>query len=185
MYENIGKKIKGLAVWMFIVDAIGGIITGIVLAAEEGIFILISIGAPIVAWISSWLLYGFGELIDACYDNKINTSKILDIISQPIKIANSQQAQNEVTTHQKTNSVKKEETSSYDIKVDTYEIVNDSTIKCANCGTEQNKNRVVCWNCGKPFVPYYCANCKHLGPYTGNCPSCNSSIKIYVNEKTV
>ncbi len=67
MYDEIGKKIKRLAIATFIVEAIAAIITGIVLITEYvdlWIVLLVFILGPIVAWVSSWLLYGFGEIID-------------------------------------------------------------------------------------------------------------------------
>ena len=77
MYENIGKKIKGLAKWTFVIEAvvffIGGFI-GVFLAIDRSneklvIFcILTMIIGPLLAWISSWVLYGFGELIDKTTD---------------------------------------------------------------------------------------------------------------------
>lgn len=82
MYKNIGKKIKGLAKATFIVEAISAVITGMILGIVwyswgeyEGAFVALGImvGGPIIAWVSTWLLYGFGELID-------KTSKISDKI---------------------------------------------------------------------------------------------------------
>ena len=75
MYDNIGKKIKGLAVGVCVVEAIGAVICGILLCIEEEAFayVLISIFGPIVAWVSSWLLYGFGELIDRVCEIAKNT----------------------------------------------------------------------------------------------------------------
>ena len=66
MYDNIGGKIKGLAKATFIVEAIAAIIVGISLwvETEEWWCALILFCGPIVAWVSSWLLYGFGEIID-------------------------------------------------------------------------------------------------------------------------
>ena len=55
-------------------------IVTIVLATDEDFIdtaiILLFVG-PIVAWISSWLLYGFGELIDKVCDIERNT-RIVD-----------------------------------------------------------------------------------------------------------
>ena len=82
MYKNIGKKIKGLAKATFIVEAISAVITGMILGIVwyswgeyEGAFVALGImvGGPIIAWVSTWILYGFGELID-------KTSKISDKI---------------------------------------------------------------------------------------------------------
>ena len=77
MYDNIGGKIKGFAKVSFIVAAIAEVITGIALmAADEDLILyglLVMVVGPIVAWVSSWLLYGFGELIDKASDIERNT----------------------------------------------------------------------------------------------------------------
>lgn len=68
MYDNIGGKIKGLAKATFIVEAIAAVISGIAVMAidEEMILIglLVMVIATIVAWVSSWFLFGFGQLIE-------------------------------------------------------------------------------------------------------------------------
>ena len=77
MYDNIGEKIKGLAIAFFIVEAIAAVIAGIALMAIDEDLILFGaltlIVGPVVAWVSSWLLYGFGELIDKTCDIERNT----------------------------------------------------------------------------------------------------------------
>lgn len=66
MYDKIGSKIKKLAVWVCVIMSLLGIVTGIALWAvlESAIFGLLILVVPFFSWISSWLLYGFGELID-------------------------------------------------------------------------------------------------------------------------
>ncbi len=68
MYDNIGGKIKGLAKAMFIVEVIGAVIAGIALVATDAGFILIGLltlfCGPIIAWVGSWILYAFGELVE-------------------------------------------------------------------------------------------------------------------------
>ena len=80
LFSNIGKKIKGLAIGTFVVEAIGAIITGIILIATDDDYLLyglISIfWGPIVALFLSWLLYGFGELIDKTCKIERNTIDI-------------------------------------------------------------------------------------------------------------
>lgn len=77
MYDNIGGKIKGLAKATFIVEAIAAVITGIALMDSDDdmfpVVLLVMVVGPIVAWVSSWLLYGFGELIDKTCDIARNT----------------------------------------------------------------------------------------------------------------
>ena len=71
MYDNIGEKIKRLAKVCWIIEAICCVIIGIFLMANEiggdsWLFFgpACIIGGPLAAWVSSWLLYGFGEMID-------------------------------------------------------------------------------------------------------------------------
>ena len=76
MYDNIGKKIKALAKWTFIVEAIAAAIAGIALMFTDEELIIFGLLAlllgPVVAWVSSWLLYGFGELVDKVCDIESN-----------------------------------------------------------------------------------------------------------------
>ena len=72
MYDNIGKKIKILAKILFIIGAVASMIVGITLmiidksgrgvVGLQGLLWLLL--GPIVAWFSSWGLYGLGELIE-------------------------------------------------------------------------------------------------------------------------
>lgn len=65
LYENIGGKIKNWAKWIFIVEAIGAVIAGLALAVnEDALYIFIAIIGPIIAWVGSWILYAFGELVE-------------------------------------------------------------------------------------------------------------------------
>ena len=80
MYNNIGGKIKGLAKGFFFIEALASIIGGIALILEshrdDEIFIgvIIIIAGPIIAWISSWFLYAFGELVEKTCEIARNTS---------------------------------------------------------------------------------------------------------------
>ena len=82
MYNNIGEKIKGVAKTTFIVEALASIIAGIVLWVDTGeaLFALLLFGGPMVALVSSWILYGYGEIIDTLYNieknNSCNQSKL-------------------------------------------------------------------------------------------------------------
>ena len=82
LFENIGKKIKALAKWSFVVVAVVSILVGIIgtVAALDGdeslvaIFLPITFAGPILALLSAWMLYGFGELIDKVSDIAKNTA---------------------------------------------------------------------------------------------------------------
>lgn len=71
MFDEIGKKIKGLAVGIFaigIFTAIITCITSIIIFGGDAKGILIGIvGAMLIvlfSWISTWRLYGYGEIVD-------------------------------------------------------------------------------------------------------------------------
>lgn len=67
MYTCIGKKLKGLAIAMFIILVIAAVACGFVFSDElnsEGLGFLIFLSGAFIAVVSLWVLYGFGELID-------------------------------------------------------------------------------------------------------------------------
>ena len=70
LYADIGSKVKGLAKWGFVVEAVGTAIGGIFFLIEEEFlygFLLLILG-PLAAWAGSWILYAFGELVEkACH----------------------------------------------------------------------------------------------------------------------
>lgn len=64
MFKNIGEKIKTLAKLVFVMVSAISVIAGIVLGTSiSGLFLFIIIVGPVSAWIFSWFLYGFGEII--------------------------------------------------------------------------------------------------------------------------
>ena len=129
MYDNIGGKIKGLAKATFIVEAIAAIIVGIVLwvETEEWWCALILFCGPIVAWVSSWLLYGFGEIIDKLCDIEHNTGMIM-------KPSELKKARNH---HE--SETKKAETAKRELKKQKEAIAEEENaviIECPDCGEE-------------------------------------------------
>lgn len=68
MFENIGKKMKNLAMVITWIGIICSILVGIVLVViNEGTMILgvlVAILGSFMSWLSSFILYGFGELVD-------------------------------------------------------------------------------------------------------------------------
>ena len=124
LYKNIGEKIKGWAKWIFAIEAAAAIVYGLVLifddAALAGIIVLIV--GPLVAWVSSWLLYAFGELVDKTAANEKHTKDILKILEAKdkpqIKVA--PPAPRPVATH---------------------------SWRCNNCGNMATKSP--CEHCGK------------------------------------
>ena len=71
MFNDIGKKIKGLAKILSWVGIIASCITGIVflaLASHDGLFalygLLTAAVGSLLSWVGGFFVYGFGELID-------------------------------------------------------------------------------------------------------------------------
>lgn len=81
MFDNIGKKIKLLASVLCWVGIIAYVIVAIIMivVGMVGSDILIGLGliflfvGPLISWISSFFMYGFGELIDKVGDIERNT----------------------------------------------------------------------------------------------------------------
>ena len=65
LYDNIGGKIKNWAKWIFVIETISAILAFIVLLANELVLpgFLTLICGPIIAWVSTWILYAFGQLV--------------------------------------------------------------------------------------------------------------------------
>ncbi len=92
MFENIGGKIKTLAKVLMWIGIIGFVIYGIVMISEEQVllgFLIIAIGG-LSSWVSSFVLYGFGQLVEnsdklVCnngYSVKNATNKNLDTLEK-------------------------------------------------------------------------------------------------------
>ena len=68
MFDNIGGKIKTLAKVVCWIGIIACIITGIVLMATDEELVLAGIltaaGGSLLSWVSSFVLYGFGQLVE-------------------------------------------------------------------------------------------------------------------------
>ena len=79
LFENIGGKLKGLARFTCVMEALAAIITGICIMVEEAFLagLCVIVFGPIVAWVSTWLLYAFGELVEKTVNNERNSSQIL------------------------------------------------------------------------------------------------------------
>lgn len=73
MFDNIGGKIKALAMGITILGITASVIWGLTILLEgDFVGLVIMLGGSLAAWIGSFLIYGFGELID-------NTRQLIDI----------------------------------------------------------------------------------------------------------
>ena len=79
MFDNIGNKIKTLALVTSILTIIACVFVAIYMAIEEQYWYAagFAILGPLSAWISSFVLYGFGQLIENSDKIANNTEEIL------------------------------------------------------------------------------------------------------------
>lgn len=68
MFNNVGNKIKNLAKVLFWIGVAASVIgAALLMFATYGMItigIAVLIVGPLFSWIGSWMLYGYGELID-------------------------------------------------------------------------------------------------------------------------
>ena len=157
MYEDIGKKIKGLAKAAFVIEAIAAVIYGIVLLCEDEdllfIAFLVWIAGFLVSWVSSWFLYGFGELIDqVCYiaentQPRDRISEILPWTQNKPQVQPTAHTQSPTSKDAKSNSTNGKDASNPPVSA---EIINGEKV-CPKCGQSQRADRRVCWSCGQQF----------------------------------
>lgn len=207
LYDNIGGKIKGWAKGIFILETVGVIILGLVLLFDEVTVLtglLTMIIGPIVAWVSSWLLYAFGELVEKTAANEENTRYILKALQTKSASTSPKTVPSiepKFSTKPVTHTWRCDNCGNMISQVPcdhcgyqppkgstdpvTFTTTDKNTIICSKCHFEQPSGRNVCWNCGATFAPvapdapFRCGKCDHPGPYEGNCPACGSSIKLY------
>ena len=172
MYDNIGGKIKGLAKGTFIVEAIAAIIFGIAMMAEgdEGLVIagaLTLFCGPIVAYVGSWILYAFGQLVEdvhAMRDKEGTTEEV------KAKRETEERAKREVEESDKHEVKEQTTTTSKPTVSKSNELHELEKKQYANDAMNRRTNST---------APYWCGKCGYDGPYDGNCPNCNSSLKKY------
>lgn len=90
LYTDIGKKIKSWAKWIFVIEAICALIGAIslMLSGEEDLLllgILLLIMGPVVAFVSTWILYGFGELVDKACTKEQQDAQYYAFMSENLK----------------------------------------------------------------------------------------------------
>lgn len=77
MFDNIGGKIKTLAIVLcgvgIVASFIGGIVTSGMNQSPWGM--LVAVAGALASWILSFFIYGFGELIEKVTEIAENTKK--------------------------------------------------------------------------------------------------------------
>ena len=165
MYDNIGEKLKGLAKIIFVIETIAMIITALVLMAILNAFVwglLLLVCGPLFAWVSSWMLYAFGQLVDDVSIIRQQTRKVKSNTKSAV-IPNSG---NNSSSNINTNTVLCETcgaivTSNQNvchvcksiIKKDTKDLSTELKSTdvgfCESCGADVSSDKLVCHVCGK------------------------------------
>ncbi|MBO5500898.1 MAG: hypothetical protein J6K73_16780 [Clostridia bacterium] len=104
MYNNVGSKIKRMAVIFAIIGIVVSILTGVGLMLSFGeisryysdtpsvllISLLIMVGGSLLSWIGGFFTYGFGEIIDSLNNMEIDMQTMrrsTQVISEELKKA--------------------------------------------------------------------------------------------------
>lgn len=163
MFDNIGEKTKIFAKSICWIGIILSVCCGVLIMAYDGVLagLLVILAGPLIAWVNSFLIYGFGQLIE-------NSDTIIQ--------------QNKQILEQKSATDPKDceaQTESKDRNLFVHKW------RCDSCGNIISSNP--CPDCGfdsetykNSDAPYWCGNCGKEGPFdTENCPDCGSSIKRF------
>lgn len=163
MFKDVGSKLKGTAVILFIVGLlitlpIAVITIFIAFVAENGMVILYGcimlLCQPIVSLISAWILYAFGQLVEdveairiqtANVDNVTNIDRNIRSIEQLLANEKKKTVEQKETTAVSEES-KKEEKARSDTPAQNV-IVGDSTWICGKCHSKNLMANPTCWSC--------------------------------------
>ena len=89
LYANIGETIKKWAKTIFVLETIACILFAVITLVysisdgDEDAFLLALLVAglgPLLAYVSTWLLYAYGELVDKTCANEQNTRQIVNLM---------------------------------------------------------------------------------------------------------
>lgn len=96
-FDNIGTKIKNFTKWYCWVSIvlmwIGAAILFFVGTSDDDVYFLMAIALgmavimPFAIWISSWVMYAFGELVESTMEMRDNNKKQLNEINKNVSIA--------------------------------------------------------------------------------------------------
>ena len=149
MFENVGEKLKAIAITIFVIDIVAAAVSGIIAWVNVGalgffLFLLILAGGLFIAWISALVPYAIGEAADK---SEINSK--LDKIMQSLQ--NNQMPSNTSAP------AKASTTAAMTPAINTVSVVpkkvrdaDSESMKqvCPKCGEKNDIARVFCHKCG-------------------------------------
>ena len=146
MFNNIGRKIKILAMVIAGLIIVIGSNTGLgymeLKLYRAGFYaIIISIG---VAWLSTFMLYGFGEIIDKLTEIAENTKELKLKNNLNIKEDNCDTSVDKIKSDKNINNIEVEKKK--DLNISMQNIKKDGG--CPICGEKVEEGRAFCIKCG-------------------------------------
>ena len=136
MYNNVGNKIKVLAQVVGWLCFVAGIIAWIVLLACGEQIGWAVLGSGVLALVSSWFLYGFGQMVDDIHEMRGNEPASIPTPEEPTSKPVVEQ-KNAVVIEPKKMSKAEEKDESM------------ATHNCPKCGAKNPISRVFCKECGE------------------------------------
>ena len=137
LFSNIGGKIKAIAIGETVIGAIASVIAGFaMMATDVELFfagLVVMVVGSLVAWISSFLLYAFGEIVDQLVEinGKLNAGG--EKSPEPMGVANLPPVKSYSSVNiQQTKPVQKTPTG----------------WTCKKCGTTNQNGSICCKDCG-------------------------------------
>ena len=166
MFSDVGKKIKSVAEFVFVFQVLLSLIGGIVIIANDddmaGLGILVIIVGSVIAWLSSLLIYAYGEIAQTNAQNEENTRLILQLLEErtlkkevvPVEKA---AVSSDTPKQPRKSDVKEGKKEALDENRQEKSenpmpaIISGDQKICPVCKTAQKNNRVVCWHCNQLF----------------------------------
>ena len=163
MFRNIGRKIKKLALVLFwislVIGVLGSLITGIVMIATAGrwspgmVFAGIGIiifGSGITflfSWIGSFFMYGYGQLID---DTEINRKTNQELLKRMGGSVRGSDPMNGIPQYENSYAAPTSYSAPEPIQPVSYAApAQDKPWYCPRCGAK-NTDGKFCYRCGTP-----------------------------------
>ena len=139
MYNNIGEKIKLLAIVLCIVECVMAIFVGFILLAKLDMddawwCLFIIFFGPVFAYVSSWFMYGIGEAIQKLCEIEENT--------RPLAECNGENENFQAPNVQQ---------NSYNNTYNNPNFKNVKYIYCPRCGTKHDSDYLHCPHCGHQY----------------------------------
>lgn len=159
MFDNIGNKIKTLAsviCWIFIIlFGLGGVILAFTL--DKFLFLILAAVGCLLAWVGSFILYGFGQLIEdtssiRSYLHSASRTPQRGYYPQPGATGSAAQVQAASRAAAPTQNNPQQSVQPSEVLKVRPVSAGENLIKCTECGSVQKIDRKTCYRCGAVFI---------------------------------